>query len=77
MVISEALAMGIPVLCSSECGASEVLDNASGCKLAEFRPVKDWAVAANKILENREFEISYDLQWRQVAKEYVDLYNRM
>lgn len=77
MVITEALSMGVPVLCSSECGASETIDDRNGRKVREDDPLIDWIESANEILDDKEVDVSFSRNWSEVAKEYLGLYMRV
>ena len=42
MVITEALSFCVPVLCSSECGAAEIINEHEGKVLAEQSTLVEW-----------------------------------
>ena len=77
MVITEALSMAVPVLCSSECGATETITDRNGRKIREDCPLFDWVASANEILDDHEVEVSFSRNWSEVAKEYLELYMKV
>jgi UDP-glucose:(heptosyl)LPS alpha-1,3-glucosyltransferase len=76
MVISEALAMGIPVLCSSECGASEVIKEDTGASLSHNSEISLWAEKASELLESN-YLVDYRRNWSTVASEYKKIYSEI
>jgi len=75
MVITEALAMGVPVLCSSECGASEIVNHQQGGSLPENASISEWISKSENLLSYSHSQILYDRPWRQVAHEYNSIYS--
>ena len=73
MVITEALASGVQVLCSRECGAAEVICANAGSILPENRHFKEWSIFANSLL-NRPNQFTYSRSWHSCAEEYRKLY---
>ncbi len=74
MVISEALAMGVPVLCSSECGASEIIKDDTGASLPYNSEISIWAEKASELLESN-FLVDYQRNWSTVAVDYKKIYS--
>lgn len=77
MVIAEALVMNVSVLCSKECGASEVVDVNSGYSLPENAPLITWVEELNKLMIQTEGAGSYKNTWSKVVIEYQSLYNEI
>ena len=73
MVITEALASGVQVLCSRECGAAEVLCANAGSVLPETHHFKEWSIFANSLLD-RPNQFTYSRSWHSCAEEYRKLY---
>ena len=79
MVIAEALSIGIPVLCSSETGASELL-NPSKSSLSYDEPISAWHNELKKelLLLCNNFQHEAKLSsWRNVAEDYRSLYQQV
>ena len=76
MVITEALTMKVPVLCSSECGAGEIIEKDNGIVLHCQEKVIQWTNQANKLLDSK-FNIKYRRSWAEVAANYVNIYARL
>jgi UDP-glucose:(heptosyl)LPS alpha-1,3-glucosyltransferase len=74
MVISEALAMGILVLCSSECGASEVIKEDTGVSLPYNSANSLWTDKASELLESN-YLVDYRRDWSIVASDYKKIYS--
>jgi UDP-glucose:(heptosyl)LPS alpha-1,3-glucosyltransferase len=74
MVISEALCMQIPVLCSSECGASEISQKTSCCHLPHSHSDENWVKSTNEILGISKSQFLPPRKWDKVAEEYKLLY---
>ena len=78
MVIPEALSLGIPVLCSKECGAAEIITEGQGSSLLHNEPDHIWAEIAYKLLTKAcTNDASYNRPWSKVAKEYSGIYRRI
>ena len=77
MVISEALCMQVPVICSSECGASEVLLNTSCCHLPEGQSDENWVKSTDEILGTQKPHFQFPRKWNKVAEEYKLLYEKI
>jgi len=76
MVITEALSMGVPVLCSSECGASECVNSANGFSLPSTEKLISWADKASEIMSANSI-IKYEMSWQEVASRYADIYSKL
>lgn len=78
MVIPEALSLGIPVLCSKECGAASVITKGQGAALAQSESNEMWAKATTDLL-NAKYpkDVSYERPWSRVAKEYTVVYRKI
>ena len=76
MVITEALSMGVPVLCSSECGASECVNSANGFSLPSTEKLVSWADKASEIMSANSI-IKYEMSWKEVASRYADIYSKL
>jgi UDP-glucose:(heptosyl)LPS alpha-1,3-glucosyltransferase len=77
MVISEALCMHAPVICSSECGASEVLSKSSSFHIPESQSDASWVQSADEILRISKLKFLSPKRWDDVAKEYKQLYEEI
>ncbi len=77
MVISEALCIHVPVICSSECGASEVLSKSSSFHIPEGQSDASWVQAADEILRISKLKFLSPKRWDDVAKEYKQLYKKI
>lgn len=76
MVISESLAMGVPVVISDVCGAAQSVDEHSGSILATTRPTDEWSQALDKQLSKTVPTPIFERSWHEVAKEHVAIYQR-
>ena len=78
MVIPEALSRGIPVLCSKECGAAEIIPEGQGDSLMQNEPDHIWVSLVTKLLTNKSrSDSSYERPWSKVAKEYTEIYKKI
>jgi UDP-glucose:(heptosyl)LPS alpha-1,3-glucosyltransferase len=78
MVIPEALSLGIPVLCSKECGAAETITEGQGDSLMHNEPDHIWADLVTKLLANElRSDARYERPWSTVAKEYMKIYREI
>lgn len=78
MVIPEALSLGIPVLCSKECGAAETITEGQGVSLMHNEPDHIWADLVTKLLANEpKSDARYKRPWSKVAKEYMEIYREI
>jgi len=76
MVITEALSMGVPVLCSSECGASECVNSANGFSLPSTEILVSWVDKASKFMSANSIT-KYEMSWQEVASRYADIYSKL
>ena len=76
MVISESLAMGVTPLCSSECGASEIIKEGTGASLPHNSEISIWAEKASELLESN-YVVDYRRDWSTVATEYKKIYSEI
>jgi len=76
MVVSEALFMQVPVLCSSECGASEILEPTHGISMPENCGLAQWAAEAKRLLKV-DINVAYERKWANVAVEYSGIYAKL
>ena len=76
MVITEALSMGVSVLCSSECGASECINSANGLTLPSSEKLVSWADKASEIMSANSI-IKYEMSWQEVASRYLEIYSKL
>lgn len=76
MVITEALSFCVPVLCSSECGAAEIINEHAGKVLAEKSTLVEWVNSTNSILVNKN-HFSYSRTWLSCAKDYEKIYLKL
>lgn len=74
MVVSEAMTSGVPVLCSTECGAAELVDEDFGIQLPFSASIKEWYAAASAILKDSYPKKTFSRPWYQVATEYLKIY---
>jgi UDP-glucose:(heptosyl)LPS alpha-1,3-glucosyltransferase len=76
MIIPEAMSVGVPILCSSECGASELVDSQRGLHLPAVADTQSWLLAAEQLLEKPFPFKRFSRTWAQVAHEYLVLYQK-
>ncbi len=76
MVMSEALACGVPVVFSDQCGAVDHLQSEGLRVLASSAPTGDWAVACRD-LAGRPFAKLPARTWSDVATEYERIYREI
>ena len=75
MVITEALSFGVPVLCSSECGAAEVIsDRYKSLALSHQSKNEFWLTELESMLTDNKRMKVYTRTWDQVAREYHSVY---
>jgi UDP-glucose:(heptosyl)LPS alpha-1,3-glucosyltransferase len=75
MVITEALSFGVPVLCSSECGAAEVIsERYKSSALSHQSKNEFWLNELESIFSNKKSMEIYTRTWEQVALEYLSVY---
>ena len=74
MVIAESASLGIPFLCSSECGASILANEGYGRAIPECSSIEAWVEQLMSALDQDNLGKAYERSWSQVAKEYSKLY---
>jgi UDP-glucose:(heptosyl)LPS alpha-1,3-glucosyltransferase len=75
MVITEALSFGVPVLCSSECGAAEIISEGyKSSALSHQSKNEFWLTELESILTDKKRMEIYSRSWEQVAQEYLSVY---
>jgi UDP-glucose:(heptosyl)LPS alpha-1,3-glucosyltransferase len=77
MVIAEALSLEIPVLCSTQCGASIYQKNGALNALDESAPLSDWVKEVQYLLNHSEPSFPSIADWRQNAAQYINLYQNI
>ena len=77
MVIAEALFLKIPVICSTQCGASIYEQKAALTVLDESAPISDWVKEVNYLLEQKEPNFPQITNWRSIASQYINLYRNV
>ena len=77
MVISEAMAAGVPVVISDVCGAAAQVTRSAGIALPLSAPVETWVSALEKQLLRSEPAPQFERSWRQVAHEYEEIYRKL
>ena len=74
---TEALTSCVPVLCSTECGASEIVRSDQGKCIPVNASTEIWGRAAAEFLDKPQRQSSYSRSWCRVADEYQELYTSM
>lgn len=74
MVITEAMAAGLPVVVSDVCGAAQEVGPQSGHVLSLSQPVQAWVDAVEAQLGRSTPVPPYARSWGQVAAEYEAIY---
>lgn len=77
MVIAEAMSLGIPVLCSSQCGASRHVQNDRGKVLDCNTPDSIWVESLLLFLKAKSPKVNFQRSWSEVSLEYVELYKEL
>ena len=77
MIIAEAMTAGIPVLCSTECGASELVTEGFGVHLPASSGTVDWVSETSRMLTDFSPQGTFSRPWEQVALEYLDIYQEV
>ena len=77
MVIAESASLGIPFVCSNECGASTLASEGYGKAIPESASAETWAEQLISLISQESTGECYQRPWSQVAKEYADLYERI
>ena len=73
MVVAEALSLNVPVLCSTETGAHEVLGDL-GVHLPWNSSLGKWTEAVQQALSLKVPKVPFSRGWDQVAQEYCREY---
>ena len=73
MVMSEALACGVPVVFSDQCGAADHLRSDGLRILLVDAPIADWAAACTE-LAGRTLTTPLSRTWSDVAAQHEELY---
>lgn len=82
--VLEAMASGIPVVCTEVGVAQEILKNGGGflCKKENYKQI---AQALEELIENKELYLAHsekakenikELDWKNLKEEYSEMYNR-
>ena len=74
MVVAEAMAAGVPVIVSDQCGVASDVSTSCGTVLALTEPPKEWALQADKQIRMPMQNSAYSRDWQEVAGEYLDIY---
>ncbi|MEQ1600548.1 MAG: glycosyltransferase family 4 protein [Methylophilaceae bacterium] len=77
MVISEAMAAGVPVVVSEVCGAAAQVATDAGTVLPLSAPVEVWSEALEAQLSRNEPVPHFVRSWKQVAQEFEKIYNKV
>jgi UDP-glucose:(heptosyl)LPS alpha-1,3-glucosyltransferase len=77
MVIAESASLGIPFVCSNECGASTLASKGYGKAIPESASAESWAEKLISLISQAPTRKCYQRPWSQVAKEYADLYDKI
>jgi UDP-glucose:(heptosyl)LPS alpha-1,3-glucosyltransferase len=77
MVITEAMAAGLPVVVSDVCGAAQEVGVHSGSVLPLAQSVEAWAEAVERQLARTTPVPVYTRDWDQVAVEYESIYREI
>ena len=74
MVISEAMAAGVPVVISDVCGAAPQVTSAAGAVLPLTASLEIWVNAVDEQLRRSDAPPQYQRGWHEVAREYEKIY---
>ena len=77
MVIAESASLGIPFICSNECGASTLASEGYGKAIPESASAESWAEQVISLSSQESTRKCYVRPWSNVAKEYADLYEEI
>jgi len=78
MVIAEALSLGIPVVCSKECGIASSTNKANMLTLSENEENDVWVNLILKLLNQYDFvtpSCESDFSWSKVSKKMIKIYS--
>jgi UDP-glucose:(heptosyl)LPS alpha-1,3-glucosyltransferase len=74
MVIAEALSLGIPVVCSKECGIASHKEF-SGVSLKESDSIKSWCTKLRcQLFPDRQDSFYNSRTWKNCAQEHLNIY---
>ena len=77
MVIAEALSLGIPVVCSQECGVSSSINKVNLLTLSENENNDVWVKLILKLLNQYDFlnpSCELDFSWSKVSEKMIEIY---
>jgi glycosyltransferase involved in cell wall biosynthesis len=74
MVVAEAMAAGVPVIVSDQCGVASDVSTSCGTVLALTEPPKEWALRSDQQIRMPIQISTYSRDWQEVAGEYLDIY---
>jgi UDP-glucose:(heptosyl)LPS alpha-1,3-glucosyltransferase len=74
MVVAEAIAAGVPVLVSDQCGAASDVMPSCGTVLSLLESPKQWSLWADKWLGTNSIPSTHLRDWREVARDYQKIY---
>ncbi|MDA1047574.1 MAG: glycosyltransferase family 4 protein [Verrucomicrobia bacterium] len=77
MVVAEAMALRIPVICSIQCGASNDVTNDHGKVLDYNAADSEWADCVSSILLAKRPEKPFQRSWETVSLEYQNIYQEL
>jgi UDP-glucose:(heptosyl)LPS alpha-1,3-glucosyltransferase len=77
MVITEAMAAGLPVVVSDVCGAAQEVGPDAGQVLSRSQPAQVWADAVEAQLSRTTVVPRYERGWDHVATEYESIYSEL
>lgn len=78
MVIAEALSLGIPAVCSKECGISSSINKLNMFTLSESDENNDWVNLILKLLNQYDFvkpPCELDFPWTNVSEKMLEIYS--
>ena len=82
----EAMACGIPLIITKDCGFSEYLHNGTGCFVIEYGDTQALAECISSLVNKPELRekmsgdaqrASEEFSWENVANEYLKIYNEL
>lgn len=77
MVVAEAMAAGVPVVVSDDCGVACDVTPLRGTVLSLSNAPRDWALTADTWLGQKNFQATYTRDWEDVAREYLNIYQSL
>lgn len=72
--MADAMAAGVPVIVSDQCGVASDVSTSCGTVLVFTEPPKQWALRADKQIRMPIQVSTYSRNWQEVAGEYLDIY---